>query len=143
MWTAYGSGTAMSGFLPRFFHGWRMQMRVRLREFRYVASFRHGLKIGLPYATIIAATIPMAGMSWYFPTENWASGVRYSWAAERTDTWREAMIRAVDPDANETFSITSPGVSDAGDFSFVVVRDPGEGDASQLALSSGIVSTSQ
>ena len=34
-------------------------------------------------------------MSWYFDTENWAAGMWNSWAESRTDTWREAMVRAV------------------------------------------------
>ena len=47
---------------------------------------------GLPLAAIIAATVPVWGMSWYFDTENWAAGIWNSWAESRTDTWREAMI---------------------------------------------------
>ena len=32
------------------------------------------MQIGLPLAAIIAATVPVWGMSWYFDTENWAAG---------------------------------------------------------------------
>ena len=50
---------------------------------------------GCPLPRIIAATVPVWGMSWYFDTENWAAGIWNSWAESRTDTWREAMVRAV------------------------------------------------
>ena len=56
---------------------------------------RRGVRLGLPVAAIIAATVPVWGMSWYFDTENWAAGIWNSWAEARTDTWREAMVRAV------------------------------------------------
>ena len=66
------------------------------------------MQIGLPLAAIIAATVPVWGMSWYFDTENWAAGVWNSWAEERTDTWREAMVRAVS--AEETREGAGAGV---------------------------------
>ena len=77
-------------------------------------------------------------MSWYFDTENWAAGMWNSWAESRTDTWRESMVRAVlAPEGGRagpaTFALTPPGV-DSGDFSFVVIGDTGEGDASQHVL---------
>jgi hypothetical protein len=73
-------------------------------------------------------------MSWFFDTENWASGIWNSWAEARTDTWRAAMIRAVPPGGGSApFAVTAPG-TDTGDFSFVVIGDTGEGDASQHAL---------
>ena len=55
-------------------------------------------------------------MSWYFDTENWAAGIWNSWAEERTDTWREAMVRAVWTENDErdpagAFAFTPPGVS--------------------------------
>ena len=59
------------------------------------AALASGLQRGLPFAAIIAATVPVWGMSWYFDTENWAAGMWNSWAESRTDTWREAMVRAV------------------------------------------------
>ena len=46
-------------------------------------------------SAIIAATVPVWGMSWYFDTENWAAGIWNSWAEERTDTWRAAMAAYV------------------------------------------------
>jgi hypothetical protein len=77
-------------------------------------------------------------MSWYFDTENWAAGMWNSWAESRTDTWREAMVRAVlAPEGGNagpaSFAVTPAGVG-SGDFSFVVIGDTGEGDASQHVL---------
>jgi uncharacterized membrane protein HdeD (DUF308 family)/3',5'-cyclic AMP phosphodiesterase CpdA len=116
----------------------RLRLAVRLRQARY--SFRtalsRGLQIGLPLAAVIAATVPVWGMSWYFDTENWAAGVWNSWAEERTDPWREAMIRAVwtedEREPARAFAVNPAGVG--GDFSFIVIGDTGEGDASQHSL---------
>jgi 3',5'-cyclic AMP phosphodiesterase CpdA len=98
-----------------------------------------GLQIGLPLSAIIAATVPVWGMSWYFDTENWAAGIWNSWAEERTDDWREAMVRAVwSPEHIQNpagvFAVHPPGVVPGGDFSFLVIGDTGEGDASQHSL---------
>jgi uncharacterized membrane protein HdeD (DUF308 family) len=119
---------------------WRMRLAVRLRASRYSVptALRYALQTGLPFAAIIAATVPVWGMSWYFDTENWASGVWNSWAASRTDRWREVMVRAVlgreDISAGSLlFAVEPAGVAD-GDFKFVVIGDPGEGDASQHVL---------
>jgi uncharacterized membrane protein HdeD (DUF308 family) len=119
----------------------RLRVAIRLRQARY--SFRtalsRGLQTGLPLAAIIAATVPVWGISWYFDTENWAAGVWNSWAEERTDTWREAMVRAVlarEPvgDPTQTFAVTPEGLTDGKDFAFIVIGDTGEGDASQHSL---------
>jgi uncharacterized membrane protein HdeD (DUF308 family)/3',5'-cyclic AMP phosphodiesterase CpdA len=119
---------------------WRLKFAIRMRAARYSvpAALNQGLQSGLPLAAILAATVPVWGMSWYFDTENWAAGMWNSWAASRTDPWREAMVRAVlagdgGQAAPSTFAVQPPGVA-AGDFSFVVIGDPGEGDASQHAL---------
>ena len=76
---------------------WRMTMALRMRALRYSvpAALNQGLQRGLPAAAVIAATVPVWGMSWYFDTENWAAGIWNSWAESRTDTWREAMVSAV------------------------------------------------
>src|SRR5262245_65923600 len=73
-----------------------MRFAIRLRANRYSvpAALYQALQTGLPIAAIIAATAPVWGMSWYFDTENWASGVWNSWAESRGDSWREAMVRA-------------------------------------------------
>lgn len=125
---------------------YRLRSAVRLRQARY--SFRsalsRGLQIGLPVAAIVAATVPVWGISWYFDTENWASGVWNSWAAQRTDRWREAMIAAViADDPAHTFTLHPPGVTPAGDFAFIVIGDTGEGDASQHSLKAQLLAVAR
>jgi 3',5'-cyclic AMP phosphodiesterase CpdA/uncharacterized membrane protein HdeD (DUF308 family) len=118
----------------------RLRFAVRLRAARYSlpGALSRGLQIGLPAAAFVAATSPVFGMSWFFDTENWAAGMWNHWAEVRTDTWREAMVKAVidsEPrSAAEAFAVTAPGVADGKDFAFIVIGDPGEGDASQHIL---------
>ena len=55
----------------------------------------------------------------------------------RVDPWRLGMIDAVTRaygGGDELFQINPDGVTGSGDFSFLVIGDPGEGDASQYAL---------
>jgi uncharacterized membrane protein HdeD (DUF308 family) len=116
---------------------WRMALAVRMRATRYSipAAISLGLARGLPVAAVIAATVPVWGMSWFFDTENYASAVWNSWAESRADTWREAMVRAVVPGtvgSTDAFTLSPAGTT--GDFSFVVIGDTGEGDASQHVL---------
>jgi uncharacterized membrane protein HdeD (DUF308 family) len=127
---------------------WRLRFAIRVRAARYSipAALNLGLQTGLPFAAIVAATVPVWGMSWYFDTENWAAGMWNSWAESRTDTWREAMVHAVmsSPDTQGTgaaslFAVEPQGIA-AGDFSFVVIGDPGEGDASQHVLRDQLLS---
>jgi predicted MPP superfamily phosphohydrolase len=124
----------------------RLRTRIRMRKagYSFRTAMRTGLKVGLPLSALLAAIMPVLGMSWYFDTENWASGVWDSWAAKRTDQWRSAMSAAtgVKIDAN-AFRITPQGVNDSTDFSFVVIGDPGEGDASQLVLKDMIQSVAE
>lgn len=117
----------------------RLRSSIRLAQARYSIprALSRGLQIGLPLTAIVTATVPMWGISWYFDTENWAAGVWNSWAAERTDVWRGAMIRAVSAEGPDTrperaFAVSPPGIG--GDFSFLVIGDTGEGDASQHSL---------
>jgi uncharacterized membrane protein HdeD (DUF308 family) len=117
---------------------YRLRMALRLREARYSipAALWRGLAAGLPMAAVVTATVPLWGMSWYFDTENWASGVWNSWVEARADRWRAEMVRAVAGPAGAgaaTFAVRPPG-TESGDFSFVVIGDPGEGDASQQIL---------
>lgn len=119
----------------------RLRRSIRLWQARFSlrTALSRGLQIGLPLAAIIAATVPVWGMSWYFDTENWAAGIWNSWAEERADVWREAMVRAVwaqesVPDPAQAFAVHPPGIAPGADFSFVVIGDTGEGDASQHAL---------
>jgi uncharacterized membrane protein HdeD (DUF308 family) len=125
--------------------GWlksRMRTRIRFRKAAYSlsAALRTGLRIGLPLSALLAAIMPVLGMSWYFDTENWASGVWDRWAATRADEWRMSMAKAsgegFGPNA---FALHPAGIQDSADFSFVVVGDPGEGDASQLILKDNIM----
>ena len=82
-------------------------------------------------------------MSWYFDTENWASGVWDSWAATRTDHWRMAITKNSEEGFGaNAFKLHPQGVNDTSDFSFVVIGDPGEGDASQLVLKDQLISVS-
>jgi 3',5'-cyclic AMP phosphodiesterase CpdA len=118
---------------------WRMRLAIRMRAARYSVpvALNQGLQTGLPIAAIVAATVPVWGMSWYFDTENWAAGMWNSWAASRTDEWREAMVRAVmarnGGATSSAFALEPEGVA-SGDFAFIVIGDPGEGDASQHVL---------
>lgn len=125
----------------RFWLEARLRFAIRLRLARYSprTALRRGLRIGLPVSAVIAATVPVWGMSWYFDTENWAAGVWNSWAEARTDTWREAMVqrvRASGPPAAgaQAFAVTPAHLPARGDFSFIVIGDTGEGDASQHVL---------
>ena len=119
----------------------RMRFAIRLRSARYslTSAFARGLQIGLPLTAVIVASVPIWGMSWYFDTENWAAGVWNSWAAARTDTWRAAMVRAVVTGGRTTldgqgFTIVPAGITGNEPFSFIVIGDTGEGDASQHVL---------
>lgn len=55
----------------------RMRARVRMRKagYSFPVAIRMGLKTGLPWSALLAAIMPVLGMSWYFDTENWASGI--------------------------------------------------------------------
>lgn len=120
----------------------RMRNRVRMRKagYSFPVAIRMGLKTGLPWAALLAAIMPVLGMSWYFDTENWASGIWDTWAAQRADEWRMAMTRSTGvPIAPQAFQLSPVGVNDSSDFSFIVVGDPGEGDASQLVLKDQIL----
>ncbi len=122
----------------------RLRIWIRLRQVRDSLPFaiERGLQMGLPIVAVAVATVPIWGMSWYFNSENWAAAVYNSWAENRTDTWRAAMTRAVlagtpAREAASAFAVSPPGV--AGDFAFLVVGDPGEGDASQHVLRDQII----
>jgi 3',5'-cyclic AMP phosphodiesterase CpdA len=122
----------------------RLRLWIRLRQVRDSLPFaiERGLQMGLPIVAVAVATVPIWGMSWYFNSENWAAAVYNSWAENRTDTWRVAMTRAVlaavpAREAAGAFALNPPGV--AGDFAFLVVGDPGEGDASQHVLRDQVI----
>ena len=117
-----------------------MRFAIRLRSARYslTSAFGRGLQIGLPLTAVIVASVPIWGMSWHFDTENWAAGMWNSWAAARTDTWRAAMVRAVvhpaAPRSTDAATIAPAGLTGTEPFSFIVIGDTGEGDASQQVL---------
>ena len=116
-------------------------MQWQVARLSIPGALGRGVRLGLPLAAIIAATVPVWGMSWYFDTENWAAGIWNSWAETRTDDWREAMVRAVRATEAEP-SRTTPAsrcrrrrVSATPHRSrFIVIGDTGEGDASQHVL---------
>jgi Calcineurin-like phosphoesterase len=79
---------------------------------------------------------PIWGFSWYFNTESWATGVYQKMTQLRIDPWRVKMTDAITRahgGSDDLFRI-EPGGLEGGDFSFLVIGDPGEGDASQYSL---------
>ncbi len=138
---------ASPGWLDGVLRMWltrRLRIWIRLRQMRYSLPFalERGLQMGLPIIAVAVATVPIWGMSWYFNSENWAAAIYNSWAEQRTDTWRSAMsraVRAATPEANpaRAFALRPPGIG--GDFAFLVIGDPGEGDASQHVLRDQII----
>jgi uncharacterized membrane protein HdeD (DUF308 family) len=105
------------------------------------AALRWGLQVGLPLTAILIAVNPIWGFSWFFNSESWATEVWDRWAAARTDTWREQMVRAIrnSVPASETpddrlFQVAPEGVAENGDFSFLVLGDTGEGGNAQHSL---------
>ena len=118
----------------------KLSINIRKSGYSFPVALRNGLKIGLPFAALLAAIMPVLGMSWYFDTENWASGIWDGYAGQRTEHWREAIVEASgEPAAANSFKMNPEGLSASGDFNFVVVGDPGEGDPSQLILKDQIL----
>jgi hypothetical protein len=121
-------------------------MQWQVARLSIPGALGRGVRLGLPVAAIIAATVPVWGMSWYFDTENWAAGLYNSWAETRTDDWRQAMVSAVRTRVSLTgadgddFAVSPAGVAGAGSFSFIVIGDTGEGDASQHVLRDQLLS---
>jgi uncharacterized membrane protein HdeD (DUF308 family) len=104
------------------------------------------LRLGLPITAFFVAFNPIWGFSWYFNTESWATGIYQKLTELRVDTWRAAMVDAVTRTyggGDELFRIEPAGVSGNGDFSFLVIGDPGEGDASQYSLASRYIRLGQ
>lgn len=123
----------------------RIRAEVRLIKAGYSlpTAIRTGLKMGLPWAALLVAIMPVLGMSWYFDTENWASGIWDKWAAQRADVWRMAMINSSGEGTGpNAFKVNPAGMGDSTGFSFVVIGDPGEGDASQLVLKDNLLEVS-
>jgi uncharacterized membrane protein HdeD (DUF308 family) len=128
----------------------RMRFSIELRHFRYSLNytFWHILRFGMPIVMIIVAVNFLWGFSWYFNTENWASGVFQAITKTRVDPWRKAMTEATEQAALEkgippekVFAIEPEGVAKTGDFSFIVIGDTGEGDASQVSLRDQLIAS--
>jgi uncharacterized membrane protein HdeD (DUF308 family)/3',5'-cyclic AMP phosphodiesterase CpdA len=122
----------------------RLRFAIRMRQASYslTVALERGLALGLPVAAVVAGTVPVWGMNWYFDTENWASGVADNYAANRTYSWREAMVRAAVENDSKAYQgkglMLYPDI-DETDFSFIVIGDTGEGDASQLVLKDQLI----
>jgi len=126
---------------------WFAHDLVEMRESLNFA-FWNLLHFGLPLTAIFVAINSIWGFSWYFNSENWASGVFQRMATTRVDPWRKAaaiesekaaIASGVPPD--KVFALEPAGVTD-GDFSFIVIGDTGEGDSSQMSLRDQLIAAS-
>lgn len=136
-------------------HYWlsvRMKLALEMRELRQSLGygFWQVLRIGLPLTAILVAVNSIWGFSWYFNSENWASGVWQRITQVRVDTWRQrmadevktaALARGIAPD--KIFAVEPEGLTADGDFSFIVIGDTGEGDPSQMALRDQLIAAGQ
>jgi len=112
-------------------------VNLRLARGSLRAAAHMALAGGLPLTVVLVAMNPIWGFTWYFNTENWASGVWEKITEIRVDHWREAMVGAVrqarmgvGADPLALFDVHPKGVDGSEDFSFLVIGDTGEGDAS-------------
>jgi hypothetical protein len=124
----------------------RVALEMRERRYSLHFAFWRVMRIGLPLTAILIAVNSIWGFSWYFNSENWASGVWQEITKARVDVWRKRMAEDVEKDAlakgvapEKIFAIEPEGVSNEGDFSFVVIGDTGEGDPSQMSLRDQII----
>ena len=118
----------------------RFKFAVRLRAARtsLLSALILILRLGLPVTAFFVAINPIWGFTWYFNTESWASGIYQKMTQLRVDRWRVAMIDAVAKtyggNIDDLIRVRPAGVEESGDFSFLVIGDPGEGDQSQRSL---------
>ena len=127
----------------------RMTFAVALRANRQSLNhaFWNMMRIGLPITAIIVAINSIWGFSWYFNSENWASGVWQRITEKRVDVWRQRMAEDVEKFAlskgvsREQVFAVDPGNTE-GDFSFIVIGDTGEGDPSQMSLRNQLIAAS-
>ncbi len=112
-------------------------------------AVRQMIRAGLPITAVLVAVHPIWGFSWFFNSENWATAAWQKIAESRIDDWRGAMIDAA-LRSRGAASVTAPGVFEVapagihdGDFSFIVIGDPGEGDSSQHALRDQVLRTAR
>src|SRR5262245_19677821 len=123
-------------------HRWlegRFRFAIRLRAGRtsLAVALMILLRLSLPVTAFFVAFNPIWGFSWYFNTESWATGVYQKLTELRVDPWRSRMIEAITRvygGDDDLFRIDPDGVKGSGDFSFLAIGDPGEGDASQYSL---------
>ena len=130
---------AMPRWLIRLWTDTRYSFAASLHDARtsLLAAGKLALRLGLPIAILFVAINPIWGFTWYFNTESWASGVYQKLTELRVDKWRASMVDAVTSayggDREDLFRVSPPGI-DNEDFSFIVIGDTGEGDASQYSL---------
>jgi uncharacterized membrane protein HdeD (DUF308 family) len=124
----------------------RFRLAARLGRCRRspTAALARGLQVGLPLAAVLIALNPIWGLSWYFNTENWVTGLWEKWTEYRVDDWRGRMVQAVreqSPNVPEDrlFQVHPEGVAGSADFSFIVIGDTGEGGAAQFSLKDRLV----
>jgi Calcineurin-like phosphoesterase/Short repeat of unknown function (DUF308) len=144
IWLGAKAGTAPMNraadwLIGRWLEG-RFSFAMRLRQARasLPAALILVLRLGLPVTAFFVAFNPIWGFTWYFNTESWATGVYQKMTELRVDPWRVAMTDAITrlygADGDDLFRINPSGLEGSGDFSFLVIGDPGEGDASQYSL---------
>ncbi|WP_166300259.1 metallophosphoesterase [Bradyrhizobium sp. 2S1] len=137
-----GQDVKLQALPRRLVRGWtdaRLSFAASLRDARSSLSSAVGLtiRLGLPLTVLFVAVNTIWGFTWYFNTESWASAFYQKMAELRVDTWRAGMVDGVlsayGGKIDKLFRVAPPGIDDQ-DFSFIVIGDPGEGDASQYAL---------
>jgi uncharacterized membrane protein HdeD (DUF308 family) len=150
-WSLHGSATAASApinpaadwLITQWLEGrFAFNMRLGGARVSLPAALFLLMRLGLPVTAFFVAFNPIWGFSWYFNTESWATGVYQKMTELRVDRWRISMIDAVTRaygGGDELFHIRPDGVDGPGDFSFLVIGDPGEGDASQYSLTSRLL----
>jgi len=130
----------------------RMRFALDMQQTRYSINYAlwRLLRIGLPLTAIFIAVNSIWGFSWYFNSENWASGVWQEITKARVDVWRkrgaedaerDALAKGIAPE--KIFAVEPEGVTDAEDFSFIVIGDTGEGDPSQMVLRKQLIDASK
>jgi hypothetical protein len=144
LWLGAKAGTAPMNraadwLIGRWLEG-RFSFAMRLRQARISlpAALILVLRLGLPLTAFFVAFNPIWGFTWYFNTESWATGVYQKMTELRVDPWRVAMTDAITrlygADGDDLFRINPSGLEGSGDFSFLVIGDPGESDVSQYSL---------
>jgi uncharacterized membrane protein HdeD (DUF308 family) len=147
---ASGADPAAGERILRWWLNARMAFAIVTRENRSSLNraFWNMMRIGLPLTAIIVAINSIWGFSWYFNSENWASGVWQRITEKRIDVWRQRMAEDVEKLAlssgvpREQIFAVDPGIRE-GDFSFIVIGDTGEGDPSQMALRDQLIAASK